>query len=81
MPPPWSRFWWTKIFFIQWFLTFGQAENMRHDTAWIVVRNRRGDERDLFGVPVTDAEETRLRVERERRSCRWASGASDIGSH
>jgi hypothetical protein len=65
MPPLWSRWWWTRIFFIQWFLTASQAENKRYETAWIVLRNRRSDKRDLFWVPVTEAEERRLRVEHE----------------
>jgi hypothetical protein len=44
-----------------------QTENRRHNTAWIVCRNRRGDERDLFWVPVSEAEEKRTRVEAELR--------------
>jgi hypothetical protein len=44
-----------------------QTENKRHDTAWIVLRNRRGEKRDLFWVPVSEAEEKRSRVEAELR--------------
>src|SRR5438132_4516702 len=40
-------------------------ENKRHDSAWIVVRNRRGDERELFWTRVGEAEEKRRRVEHE----------------
>ena len=66
MPPAWEPLWWTKVL-DPLFLEMGgpQAETERHETAWIVARNRVGKRRDLFWVPVDEAEEKRGRVEAE----------------
>src|SRR5438309_6582710 len=59
-PKPWGRFWWVGGF------ALGFRDNrVEHDEAWIVVRNRRGDEHRLFWSAPTEAEEKRARVERE----------------